>query len=118
MKSSLMMLICATLLLSACAPVASYKPYGTGSIFTGEKEIGYKETEIETNKWFVQYVASSSQSEIDMIKFVTKRANEVGQAQCHGAYTKSDPAINSDTVAYVANAAITKKSINMTVTCK
>lgn len=96
MKRNVIILISLAVLLSACAPSATYKPYGVGSALTGQSALGYRETEIEKGKWFVQYVATASQDEFDMVRFVTRRANEVGQNQCHGSFTKSSPTINTD----------------------
>lgn len=118
MRINFLLLMSMIVMVSACAPVASYKPYGAGSAFTGESAMGYKETQIEKGKWFVQYIATSSDSETDMVKFAVRRANEVGQNQCHGAYTKSDPTLNSDTTQDVGNLLLTTKSANLTVTCR
>jgi len=117
MKKILILLTTVVIFLSACAPVANYKPYGSGSALTGEAAMGYKETQIESGKWFVQYIASTSQSETDMVRFAVRRANEVGGAQCHGSYRKSSPTINSD-VTQVAGMLITRKTVNLTVTCQ
>lgn len=104
--------------LSACAPVANYKPYGEGSMFSSDKGIGYRETEISQGKWFVQYVASPSQSETDMVRFAVRRAAEVGDANCPGNYKTSAPTINSETIGKVGDMSLVRKTVSLTVACK
>ena len=92
----LIAMICISFLLSACATTNTYKKKEGEWIGWGEKNRGYTEEKITSDRWQVRYHAKLSSKDADVLKLLYKRVDEFGGQVCSKGFQIDSQRIEND----------------------
>ncbi len=91
-----LMIIALGCLLSACSATSTYKQKESNWIGWGDKNKGYSEEKISSNRWMIKYHVNSYTKDADILKLLYKRVDEFGNQACSKGFDTNSQSIEPD----------------------
>lgn len=83
-------------LLSACSATSTYKPKESNWIGWGERNKGYSEEKISSNRWLIKYHVNEFTNDAEILKLLYRRVDEFGSQVCSKGFDTNSQSIGAD----------------------